>query len=60
MSKKKAGPGRPKTKKKADLYVTGSIRLSAAQWKLFKAWGGAKQLRTHLAKVKGGQARHAA
>jgi hypothetical protein len=59
MSKKKTGPGRPKTKRKDDLFVTGSIRLSNAQWKLFRTWGGAEQLRKHLAKVKGGQARHA-
>lgn len=51
--------GRPKTKKKADLFVTGSIRLSSAQWKLFHAWGGAEKLRAHLAKVKAGQATHA-
>lgn len=51
--------GRPKTKKKADLFVTGSIRLSPAQWKLFKGVGGAIWLRERLAKVKAGQATHA-
>lgn len=52
--------GRPKTKKKADLFVTGSVRLSPADWKVFKGVGGAKWLRERLAKVKGGKARHAA
>lgn len=51
--------GRPKTKKKAELYITGSIRLSPAQWKTFKGVGGAKWLRERLAKVTAGKARHA-
>lgn len=57
---KRAGAGAKKTKTDAEKLVLGSIRMNKKQWVLFKAWGGAAQLRAHMAKVAGGQARHAA
>lgn len=56
----RAGAGAKKTKTKAEKLVVGSIRMNPEQWKLFDKWGGAAQLRAHLAKVKGGVNRNSA
>lgn len=57
---KRNDSGMKVTKRKAEVGVPGSIRLTPAQWKLYRAWGGTVRLRKHLNTVKGGIAKNAA
>lgn len=56
---KREGAGLKRRLKAADVATVGSIRLTAAQWKLFYTWGGVARLRKHLNTVKGGIAKNA-